>query len=378
MMGMPISLPFSEFALAIPVLPLLGALVWYARARKTRRWKAILNAPAFETLVHLSKRRKPAWVKPLPTGLKYDVKTPLFEVLYAHFRKGAENTNRPALRLAEAAVTASTKPNETTEKLSTNERVSAEDKLGTLMSTPADYAAPLPADALAQNVVLNLVNVLKGKKKLSLGLEHALWDTLGAGGGFAGAKMGGALGVSLGPLLIASSSFLPAWILVGAWLGSLAGKKVGTRFKARRYFSAIKRLRKTSRDFKRWFLAEFPEFIEEIDRDFERVSGILAEARRKEGRPFFRYWRPNIMTTFCDLARVRLKSDHASERKRFVHLRSQLRSLDPIRFASVLEQLDSKSVRAYPELVDHLENYRAAIHEIEEIRDGEVPPKMAA
>jgi hypothetical protein len=375
---MPLSFPISELALAIPVLPLLAALAWFVRARRVRKWKSILEAPAFETLVHLSKRRKPGWVKPLPSGLKYDVKTPLFEVLYAHFRKGAENANRPALRLAEAAVDASTKPSETGEKLGSADRISAEEKIGTLMNAPTDCAAPIPADALAQNVVLNLVNVLKGKKKLSLGLEHALWDTLGAGGGFAGAKMGGALGVTVGPLLVVSSSFLPAWILVGAWLGSLAGKKVGTRFKARRYYSAIKRLRKTSRDFKRWFLAEFPEFLDEIDRDFDRVASLLAEARRKAGRSFFHYWRPNIMIAFCDLARARLKADHANDRRRFVRLRAQLRALDPIRFASVLEQLDTKSLRAYPELVDHLENYRAAIHEIQEVREGEVPPKMAA
>jgi hypothetical protein len=365
---MPELVPFSDVAYAIFAAVLLVAIVATVRSRRLRKWKMLLEGPASDVAVLRAKRRKPSWVKSLPPRLHLDSKHPLFEALYSHYRTEPEEFAPQAIQLALRAIAQAEakKINEGAPRI--GGKISDEEKIGSLMSAPTDFETAVPADAFAQNLVLNLVNVLKGRKKLTLGLEHALWDTLGAGGGFAGAKIGGALGVAVAPLVIgASTAFLPVWVLVGAWLGSLAGKKVGSRFKARRYFSAAKKLRKTSRAFKRWFLDQFPAFLAELDREFGKAAENAGALRRDHRSRWLRFFWPDLMSTFFEMSLVRLKADAAAERRRFLEMRAEVRALDPIRFASILERLDPKSARAYPELVEYHRAYREALDELREV-----------
>lgn len=358
-----------------------GAGLWFCGRLRAAKWRRILGEPASNVMDLREKRKgRPGWVKTIPKDAKIKGDRPLFESLYRHVRAETRLRLPRALGLAmdieERDVTAP----ETAAPAKVP--LTDEDKIGPLLNAKLDPAVAVPTEAIAQSLVVNLVNVLKGKKKLSVGLEHAVWDSLGAGGGFAGAKLGGLFGMALAPMTVGISATLtPVWILLGAWFGSIAGKKAGNHFRSRRYFAAARRLRRAALDFRRWFLRSFPEFFSELDREFSEANERIRERSRQEQSTFVRFFYPSFMTVFYRECRARLSRDRLEERKRFVRIRAYVKHLDPVAFASLLVDIDDASVKEYPEIAVYRAAYVGALTEMREIEnqanEAHIPSKTA-
>ena len=158
--------------------------------------------------------------------------------------------------------------------------------------------------------------MVKGKKKLKAGVEHAVLDSLGPGGGLAGAKLGGALGLFAAPFLAEFAVYaLPVLMVVGAWVGSHAGRKVGARVRARRVFQALRKVHRAAKTLKRTFLAAFPKLLREIESAHEAQAALVRSALKKNRNFFMRFFFPNLMTTFFLVGLLRLQTDRAEELK---------------------------------------------------------------
>jgi hypothetical protein len=368
--------PHSIALLALAALGAMALAILRLRARRCRKWELILEEPASSVafLKRTQRKGRPPWIMDLPDGLELDSEEPLFEVLYAHFRTHPATFRSQVLSLAIARVDGRGEGKDAKNALpeaAAGETVSTEEKIKTLLGAKADPADLVPTDALTENVVLNLVNVLKGKKKLSLGLEHALLDSLGAAGGIAGSKVGGAVGLASASLLAGVSlPLVPAFAFAGALLGALAGKRAGAWFKGWRYFAALRQMQRASRRFKKWFLDQFPEFIEARDKDFETAIAQTQECYRRRQSRFMRFWYPDLLSAFFRMSLHRLDHDREAERKRLERLRATVRSLDPLEFAAVLGGLDEKSASSHPQLLEHYEAYRAALQALRNVRDA--------
>jgi hypothetical protein len=351
------------------LLVLLVFAIAYFRLRRVRRWEKILTEPASEIAEILARKKgRPRWVKRLPENLKLGKGT-FFEALYAHFDA------RPEIPIS-GEFDSALSESKTGNRLSTLEihaPMNDEDRIKSLLAAPSDPGIGMPSEALAQNLVLHLVNVLKGKQKLTQGLEHAVWDSLAPGGGFAGAKLGGAIGLAVAPFMVGIASvFTPVTVIAGAWLGAWTGKRVGARFKARRYLAVFKRLRKISREFQKWFVHRFPTFLEELDRDYARAIDVSRKRYRESQGRMRRLFYPNLLTVFCKLEEERLRRDHADDRKQMKRLLAIVRAQDPIDFASVLPNLNPTLMKDYPEFKTHRDEYVTAMKEFEEIRTKEL------
>jgi hypothetical protein len=338
------------------------ALVLRIRVRRVRKWQLILEEPSSSVaFLTTGLKNPPKWIRDLPKGLKLDTEVPLFEILYQYDRSQATSFNPHVLSLTLAHLESPKGTDPALPKPTLAGPLSQEDKIRALIGARADAPGLLPTDALAENVVLNLVTVLKGKKRLTVGLEHALLDSLGAAGGIAGSKVGGAVGLASATLLTGVSlPLVPVLAVLGAWLGSMAGKRAGSWFKDWRHFSALKQLRLASRSFKKWFLAQFPQFLAARDEDFRAaIQQTRDQARRHQGL-LLRFLFPSLMTSYFKASLARLEHDRRAERRRLRRLHDLIRSLDSTEFATILGTLDESSAAAHPQLLEHYRAYRSA------------------
>lgn len=357
-----------EAAAAALVGVLLGGLPYW-RWRRIRTARARLELPAAEVeSLRARKRGKPSWVRSLPENLDLDIDGSLFEALYDHFGVHPNGTTSAVLALPLAETSRSISPVNAAPEAAPE---SEEERIKGLLSSPTDPAVAPPSEAFTQNFVLNLVNVLRGRKPLKQGLEHAVLDSIAPGAGFAGAKLGGAVGLALAPWTVGLSTvFVPATVAAGAWLGAWAGKRVGTRMKARRYFSVLKRLRALSREFQRWFVERLPEFLGELDRAYEDADR-LARERGKSGRNrFARTLAPDLLTVFHHQSRARLREERAADRKRFKRLIAVARAQDPVDFAYTLDHSGADALEECPEFTRFRRDYRAIVGEFRELESA--------
>lgn len=339
----------------------------FLRRRRCRRWAEVLRQSASEVELQRSRKKRAAWIRHLPKDLDLSQGGSLFDALYAHFQTRPDGLIPAALGLA-----ISSSPETSGGVTLVSEFapvVTDEERIKSLMNAPTDSAVAPPSDAFMQNMVLNLVNVVRGRKKLKQGLEHAVFDSLAPGGGFAGAKIGGALGLALAPFVVGMATvFVPATVAAGAWLGAWTGKQMGSRFKARRFYSVLKRLRVVSRDFQRWFVERFPDFLRELDAEYE----IAIEAARARGAAhqsrFFRFWMPDLLTVFFRRSLAQLRQDRAADRKRFKSVFATIKRQDPLEFAAILERMNAKTLEKHPEFTGYRRDYRAALHEYRELK----------
>ena len=280
--------PFS--GLTCVLLAFLTAVLSAAclKILRTRKWRNILAEPVRPAA------RARRWARKLPPDLKLDSGQALFEVLYLRFRALHDPPAPDVLKLAiEGRPDASLSSSDLSYSKSSHQ-LTDDEKVATLVSVKANSGSLVPVDTFAHHALLNLLNVLKGKKKLKTGLEHAVLDSLGPSSGIAGAKLGGAIGLAMTPVTAGISVVLiPIWAVFGAWLCALAGKKVGSRFKCRRYYSAERKLKKVSRDFQKWFLANFPGFLAERERCFIAAMSLTQDLRRSYQNPITRFLFPS-------------------------------------------------------------------------------------
>ncbi len=365
-------LVFSEWSGGILAAVLFAGLTLdLIRRRRCRKWAETLRISASEVSLLRQRKKRPAWVRSLPPDLDVSGGGSLFDALYAHFETRPEGLVPSALGLAISA-----RPADSKNGILAVDRPptpSDEDRIKSLLNAPTDASVAPPSDAFTQNLVMNLVNVLRGRKKLKQGIEHAVLDSLTPGGGFAGAKIGGAVGLALAPFVVGMATvFVPASVAAGAWLGAWTGKQMGSRFKARQYYSVLKRLRVVSRDFQRWFIERFPEFLRELDAEYEKAI----EAARVRGRAhqsrFFRFWLPDLQTVFFRRSLAQLRQDRAADRKHFKSVFATVRRQDPLEFAAVLERMNAKTLEKHPEFTGFRRDYRTALHDFRELKKNSI------
>jgi hypothetical protein len=315
---------------------LLVALV-YARVYRVKKWKRILAEPASSFLL-----KSPRWLKQLPPGVRLNSEGPLFEALYECLM--AEPQGFASSALARSAAFLEKNENHSPGSLDPVERISEEEKIKSLMGAKVapESKAGLPVDTLAENLVVNFVHILQGKKKFKVGVEHALLDSLSAGGGIAGAKLGGISGLALAPLVTGHAAMaLPALLILGAWLGALIGKKLGSRVKARHKISAFKKLRNISIEFKKAFINHFPALRSELDQRFRDQLIFMARLSRARQGILLRLIFPSMMTVFFGLSRKRLKMEWQQERADLKKMGRKLKAMPPLEFAQTLRDLGS-------------------------------------
>ena len=346
----------SSWLAGMSTLVLLSAALIAIRSRRLRRWNKMLATRASALVA-----QEGSWKSKLPRGIQLDSELPLFEVLYgghqAKPRLSASSDLKGTLLKAEPAA-----------KFGLSSSPSDEDTISHLISLRGyQQVGFLPIDAVASSLLGNLTSVLKGKKKLVTGMEHAVLESLGAGGGFAGAKIGNILGLGLIPLAASAGPLvLPLSMLAGAWLGSVAGRKIGDRVKARQLHSAMKKLRSASKNLKRSFLERFPELMDELDRDYALRIGHVLGLRRWNERRLRRMFFPGIMTAFYSGAVRRLRADWDEDRKQWQSIRKKVRFIRPLEFAYVLYGLGEESFLSDSTLLASYQQYEAAVSEVRE------------
>lgn len=345
-MDLPLDNPAVVAALALGALTLLLALARAARIRKSRR---IIASPA----------REAKGVRSLPEDLKLDTDAPLFDVLYANFRL------KPKLHVARSPKTG--EPS----LLPELERDTDDDQANRLIDLGHYHQTPgyLPTDTVAASVLKNLVPVVKGKKSLKRGVEHAVLDSLGPGGGLAGAKAGEALGLAAAPFLAGLAVYaLPALMVAGAWAGSLAGRKVGARVKARRVFAAMRKAHAAAKDFKRKFVGSFPSLMRQLEREHDaRATSTRRFYRVRQGwlaRALF----PDLMSVFLKECLHRLEHDRREELRAWRQVLKEARRLRPADFVVTMAQLSGGRFFEDPALLQRYEAVRSAMRELEDAK----------
>jgi hypothetical protein len=354
-------------------LAALSISLFVLRSRRIRRLKKTLSEPAFEYGKKVEgKRRK----LKIPKGTQLNSKLPLEEVLYEDFRV------KPKTFLPESL--AEILPEENTphpEKLASlgisppkPAPISDEQKINQLVGLQAYPSDPnyMPVEALATSFLVNLLQVVKGKKQLSIGVEHAVLDSLGAGGGFAGAKLGGVVGLGLAPFVATVAPIaLPAFMLAGAWIGARAGKKLGDRMKARKLYSALKQLRKVSNAFRKYFLKQFPVLMKQLDREFESKIAFTRELYVKRQGRLRRFFFPDLLTVFLGTCQQRIKIDWDLKRKEWKQIKAQVRVMTPVEFVALFDvegdQNAEKMLVPFPELLAQYRSYQQALKEVQEV-----------
>jgi hypothetical protein len=348
---------FSSW-LAPPVtagLACAGAFALYAllRARRVRSHERRLDGPLFEELY---RKHHPAALAPRGS--------PVLDMAFSRLAPDA----------ARADTQASTAP------LPLTDEEKAKALVGGTVSPPTSLVA---AEVLAENALIHLLGVLQGKKRLAVGLEHALLDSLGAAGGAAGSKAGIAVGLAGASLMTGVALpivpiITPALAIVGAIAGSFAGKRAGSWFKNWRCYSAARRMGRAARAFKKWFLARFPAYLgqarDKRDIAFELNRKLLNEQQSWLGRALW----PSLLTVFFKRCFARLERDYLGDVSRLRDLHAAIKATDARQLGWILESLDERSASSYPGLMNHYVAYREAREALEDARAALASPVKAA
>ena len=175
-----------------------------------------------------------------------------------------------------------------------------------------DLIDTLPIITLAISSFKNAKRVYAGHKEVSTALEHIVYDTAAVGfGGWAGAEVGLALGLSLAPVTGGMSAIVvpAATTLLGTLVGVLSGKGMVEWFKQRHVRSAIERVKSAAAELHQCFLEGFETLLGNATGFYDkRVFEARRLYRQNEGflkRTFF----PSISSKFYRLTIVRLKKD---------------------------------------------------------------------
>ena len=227
----------------------------------------------------------------------------------------------------------------------------------------------VPYDAFASNLLRNLIGVLRGRKKLKIGVEHAVVDSMGAGAGMAGAKMASLVGVATAPLWAGFPPFsLPVFILLGAWSGSLVGRKVGHWIKARKVHGALRRLNRSSVELKAGFLRQLPHWLEEMDAEYQERQTLARTLHRKQQGFLLRTLFPDLMCIFFKDCVILLKSERQACRREWKALRRRIQRSEPREVARLLEEMHAAAIQPDSELHHLREAHVLALKELEETR----------
>jgi len=290
-------------------------------------------------------------------------------VLYVNFRSKPKLFDPSAVDAALAGM----KSTDILRKMEPDEKLSDEDHIKNLLGLRSYAHEPeMPTETVMTNIAVNIVNVLRGKKKLVVGVEHAILDSLRAGGGFAGAKLGGISGLLLTPILLHYTKFgtytVPALMFVGAWSGSFFGKKLGGRVKERHAHAARKKLKRVSHHFRKCFLAKFPGLLKKVDFEFKVNVAYTLKLRRRSQSVLTRYFFPRIMLVFYTECVGQMKKDWEADRERWKQINRKVRSMDPMHVSGVLHGLRGEGLVSHPELLDHSRAYDQAVQDLEEAK----------
>ncbi len=353
--------PFAVLALASLIVATLAL-----RMGRTRTVRTLLRLPAHSEQF-TSKRGRAS----LPPNLDLASNAPLFNVLHDAFRKRPQlflHTNlhdsldkvgsleAPRLEPATTAATSATDEERINHWMS-------------LRSYPGNPDA-VPYDAFASSLLRNFIGVLKGQKKLKIGVEHAVVDSMGVGAGMAGAKMASLASVATAPLWAGFPPFaLPAFILLGAWSGSLVGRKIGHWIKARRLHGALRKLNRSTLELKAGFLRQLPHWLEEMDAEYQERQLLARTLQRKQQGLLLRTLFPNLMSVFFKDCVTRLKSERRSCRRDWKALRRRIQRSEPREVASLLEEMHDSAIEPESELHRLREAHALALKELEETRE---------
>jgi hypothetical protein len=318
----------------------------------------------------------------LPPGVRLNSKKPLFEVLYENLNAdpklfASHNDLHESLFakvgevLQESRANAKAMSQEVASLPSASlPALTEEEQIGQLVSVQINPAA-LPMEALATRFLVHFMSVLKGKKNIADGVQHAVLDSLTPGGGFAGAKLGSVVGLSvvplLGPVVAGVATFaLPVFMLAGAYLGSMAGKKIGDRVKARKVYAAIRKLTLASKEFRKSFLIQFPLLMKQLDEEYETRIKFTHLLLRNAQMALIRFFVPNLMTVFLNQALIRLVEDWDGNRKEWKLIKKKVRVMPPLEVAHVLYTLTERAFMPFPKLHEQYQAYDNAVRELRE------------
>lgn len=348
----------------------LTALIFLIRSRRIQRWKVILSQPGSQAAAETAE-----WRKLLPADISLASEAPLFNILFEAFRS-RPNLFLPAglsKALAEAKPLPAQIGAEFKLAIASDEELYQLFGMRTYQQNP-DY---IPVDALTSNLIRNLLSVLTGKKKLRVGLEHALLDSLGAGGGFAGAKLGSLVGLVVAPLITplitplaswAAAVIIPTFVLIGAWLGSLAARQLAAKARFRKIHAELKRLRAAAKTFRSTFLLRFPELMKSLEDDYRARIHATHEMRRKRQNPLSRYFYPDLLTIFFNETVARLTAECTDEINRWKSIRWKVRFTSPLEFVPILHKLTDGRFLGDDELQKYYLEYAAALKSLEEAK----------
>jgi len=181
----------------------------------------------------------------------------------------------------------------------------------------------VPLISLVTSGAKNANAVAKGKKDVSLALEHTVLDVAGKGlGSTIGAKAGLALGMTLAPVTGGLSvALLPA---IGAIGGLFGGKRIVGWWKGRHLREAKEMLQKKSTEFASRFLDCYEELVDSIVSPLRERDEWCTKQRSTEN-VFRRIFFPSLQVKIYGLLKGKLEEERMNICSFYDSLKNQVK-----------------------------------------------------
>jgi hypothetical protein len=236
-----------------------------------------------------------------------------------------------------------------------------EEKIQTIVALPSYHADPaLPVEVVASSVISNLVKAFRGQKPFKTAIEHAVLDSFGASGGFAGAKAGALAAISVTPWLAVGLApyWIPVAMVIGAGIGSIAGRKIAHRVKERKFYATQNHLKHIAGDFKQELLVRTPEMQLELENDLvQRHVSLTRMPSSSRFKRFFYFFYPDLLSIWVQLSAERLANERKLSRKNWRLLRRRIKKLRFDNLDRLIHQVNEKSLSSYPKLIELRSQY---------------------
>jgi hypothetical protein len=237
-----------------------------------------------------------------------------------------------------------------------------EEKIQTIVALPSYHADPaLPVEVVASSVISNMVKAVRGQKPFKTAVEHAVLDSFGASGGFAGAKAGALAAISVMPWLAIGLApyWIPVAMVIGAAIGSIVGRKIAHRVKERKFYATQNHLKHIANDFKQELLVRTPEMQLELENDLvQRQVSLTRMPSSSRFKRFILFFYPDLLSIWVQLSTQRLANERKLSRKNWRRLRRRIKKLRFDTLDRLIHQVNEKSLASYPKLIELRTQYK--------------------
>jgi hypothetical protein len=239
----------------------------------------------------------------------------------------------------------------------TNETFTGIDDLG-------DFIDGIPVITALISGVKNTKGIIEGRKDVKTAIEHTASDVAAVGiGGWAGAKIGLAIGLSLAPLTGGLSAvILP---LIGSIGGIFTGKGIAKWWKERHLRDAKSNLEYALKDFKQAFIKNYDNIVSTIKAKYNNNKNRSIYAFKNSQNFIGRLLFPKIITKFYKLAAKRFQKELEEVLKMYKELINKIKFSSDYDGGFILYSLGKEILAGDSELLRKYDNVTEKIKIVE-------------